>query len=110
MPTTQQLAFLPAFFVNLDPAGIPTSAELEVFAPYTGDTISRAVISLDVISHIYPPLDVGVSFWPRVWPWVRFIHTNWDQLSGVPLPPQLTFYMDFIKLLDSSMTIRKLTL
>ncbi|KAJ7670093.1 hypothetical protein DFH06DRAFT_1125488 [Mycena polygramma] len=98
LPDAQTIAFLPAFFVNLDPTGIPTSEELEVFEPRTRDAVSRAVISLDAISRIYHlPLAVGVSLWPRVWPWTQFIDTYWEQLPGVSLPEELTFYLNFIK-------------
>ncbi|KAJ7438366.1 hypothetical protein B0H11DRAFT_2254649 [Mycena galericulata] len=91
------MAFLPVFFVNLDPDGIPSSAELEVFRPHTMDTVSRAVVSLDAISRIYPPIDFGLTLWPRAWPWLDFIHTHWTNLPGVPLIPESTFYANFIK-------------
>ncbi|KAJ7440217.1 hypothetical protein B0H11DRAFT_2353802 [Mycena galericulata] len=91
------MAFLPVFFVNLDPDGIPSSAELEVFRPHTMDTVSRAVVSLDAISRIYPPMDFGLTLWPRAWPWLDFLHTHWTNLPGVPLIPESTFYANFIK-------------
>ncbi|KAJ7508191.1 hypothetical protein B0H11DRAFT_1966840 [Mycena galericulata] len=97
VPHSQQLAFLPVLFCNLDPAGIPTGEALKVLDRCTRDTVSRASVSLDGLSCIFPPVAAGVSLWPRVWPWIDFMDTNWDHLSGVSLRPKFNFYFDFIK-------------
>ncbi|KAJ6501098.1 hypothetical protein C8R47DRAFT_1108917 [Mycena vitilis] len=95
----QAIAFLPAFFINLDPTLIPTWQQLLAFEPTTRDAVTQAVISLDAISFIYmrtEPPEPGVPLWLRIWAWTQFLETRWDKLPGVPLPPHPIFYLDFM--------------
>ncbi|KAJ7898082.1 hypothetical protein B0H13DRAFT_2521086 [Mycena leptocephala] len=92
----QRVAFLPAFFANIDPADIPTPRELENLQGRKIDIIQRAVISLEAIFHIRPKLDVGFSLCSRVLPWTLFIHNHREHLTGLDLTPEVEFYINFV--------------
>ncbi|KAJ7802334.1 hypothetical protein B0H14DRAFT_3488561 [Mycena olivaceomarginata] len=92
----QRVAFLPAFFANIDPADIPTPRELENLQGRKIDIIQRAVISLEAIFHIRPKLDAGFSLCSRVLPWTLFIHNHREHLTGLDLTPEVEFYIDFV--------------
>ncbi|KAJ7097393.1 hypothetical protein C8R44DRAFT_949477, partial [Mycena epipterygia] len=96
---SQKILFLPVFFSNLDPAEISTSDQLDSIDPDTRTRIARAAVSLDGIFHIREkPIVTGVTLSPRVFPWVFFIHTHWDQLPGIAFLPAVTFYTEFLNL------------
>ncbi|KAJ6570045.1 hypothetical protein DFH09DRAFT_1277685 [Mycena vulgaris] len=92
----QRTSLLPVFFANLDPAGIPTSTELDLFRADTIDVVSRAILSVNVVFHTRLPMDVGPSLWSRVWHWSRFIHAHWEHLTRILIFDELVFYTDFL--------------
>ncbi|KAK7017816.1 hypothetical protein R3P38DRAFT_2985551 [Favolaschia claudopus] len=98
LSNSQHNAFLPVFFHHLDPAKIPSPGSLDSMDVRTSETISCALISLAAIAHMHQlPRAVGVSLWPRVWPWTHFIITHRDRLPAPP--PQPTFETDFVRLI-----------
>ncbi|KAJ6553614.1 hypothetical protein DFH09DRAFT_1366218 [Mycena vulgaris] len=92
----QRTSLLPVFFANLDPAGIPTSTELDLFRADTIDVVSRAILSVNVVFHTRLPMDVGPSLWSRVWHWSRFIHAHWEHLTRILIFDESVFYTDFL--------------
>ncbi|KAJ7620063.1 hypothetical protein FB45DRAFT_1062462 [Roridomyces roridus] len=98
----QRLGFLPVWFFNLDPARVPRPAILETLEqnPAAVEDISCAAVSLLGLFDIGPAWDTAVSLWPRVWPWVDFIHLHWHYLEGFPaLGSQQEFYISYISCL-----------
>ncbi|KAF7363101.1 MYND-type domain-containing protein [Mycena venus] len=79
---------LPVFYVLLDPSLIPDTNNLEhVITTRTEvPSIDCAIISLDVLcsaamrSSVIQ--DAAPDLWPRVWPWVHFVHTFRQFLPG----------------------------
>jgi hypothetical protein len=100
LPESHATALLPAFFWNLDPAGIPTTEELDVVDSESRmkDVVSRALISNDAIAfmHELPP-GAGVPLWHRVWPWTQFMSDSWDHFRDFPYD-RSTFYYHFLRL------------
>ncbi|KAJ7112093.1 hypothetical protein C8R44DRAFT_985119 [Mycena epipterygia] len=78
-------SFLPVFYILLDPAGIPSMAQLDTAAGQTEGTIQQVLDLLQALNNIYIPLHLGPDLWSRIWPWARWIHTYKDHLSGPPL-------------------------
>ncbi|KAJ6522552.1 hypothetical protein DFH09DRAFT_1191454 [Mycena vulgaris] len=97
LPWAQQLLFLPVFFLNLDPSGVPTSEEVEPMHLDTRRRIANATLSLDGIIRIGDkPLDIGPHLWRRLWPWIEFAYTYWDQLPEHEDFHDLSFYQGFL--------------
>ncbi|KAJ7448794.1 hypothetical protein FB451DRAFT_1411220 [Mycena latifolia] len=95
---SQKLFFLPVYFVNLDPADIPTSAQLDSMQPETRTCLARAMVALDGIFNIRePPIEVGPTVWPRFWAWTYFMATHWDHMPPSELFPEDTFYIEFLR-------------
>jgi hypothetical protein len=66
---------LPVFYVNLDPARIPTDDNL------TTGAVARAVMTfkgLHEITDSHKP--AWRDLWPRIWAWIVFLHAYWDCL------------------------------
>ncbi|KAF7372890.1 MYND-type domain-containing protein [Mycena sanguinolenta] len=77
---------LPVFYINLDPAAIPSLDEFDTKAPSSDavSAIGRAFCSLEELSVMRFPESAGVYIWPRFWPWAQFIHLYRDYLPGIP--------------------------
>ncbi|KAJ6467958.1 hypothetical protein C8R47DRAFT_810219 [Mycena vitilis] len=73
---------LPVFYVNLDPADIPTGEDMDTFP------VHRALVFLNTLRRIISRADTaaGVDLWPRLWQWARFLHTYRDWIT--PLEPR----------------------
>ncbi|KAJ7620086.1 hypothetical protein FB45DRAFT_147146 [Roridomyces roridus] len=98
---SQRVAFTPIFFHNLNPTRIPAPEHLEKLeeVAFAIEDIACAAISLDGIRHcLYTKGAIGLSLWPRVWPWVEFINLHRTQLEsvGIDLAPEETFHIDFL--------------
>ncbi|KAJ7184848.1 hypothetical protein C8R46DRAFT_1343843 [Mycena filopes] len=82
MPDSQVILLLPVYYANLDPADIPTTAELDASAALPG--FERAYIALQglqIVTCIQNyPADVSPKLWPRVWAWIEFFHEYRDNL------------------------------
>ncbi|KAJ7747854.1 hypothetical protein B0H16DRAFT_1850421 [Mycena metata] len=81
----RSLLFLPVFYANLDPGGLPTPDEVDTTdpSPEVVSTLMRAFVSIQALEsyphlpdHLYP------IFWPRLWFWVDFLDTHHFCLSG----------------------------
>ncbi|KAJ6564084.1 hypothetical protein B0H19DRAFT_1258588 [Mycena capillaripes] len=100
VPESHAIALLPVFFGNLDPAGIPTTGELDVVDSESRvrDIVSRALISTDAIAfmHELPP-GTGVPLWHRVWSWTQFMSDSWDHFRDLPYD-RSTFYYHFLRI------------
>ncbi|KAJ6473305.1 hypothetical protein DFH09DRAFT_1219118, partial [Mycena vulgaris] len=86
------LAFLPVFYANLDPAGIPSSDTIA--AMYAAgnhiDAVAAAVFSLDIISKLpIIPRNVYPELWVRAWFWIEWLHTYREHLHRLPDPKYL---------------------
>ncbi|KAJ6459952.1 hypothetical protein C8R45DRAFT_542490 [Mycena sanguinolenta] len=75
-PESRKLLFLPVFYANLDPDGIPGPDEVDTTepSPSVGSTLMRAFVSLQALES-YPDLslDLYPILWPRVWTWIDFL-------------------------------------
>ncbi|KAJ7021169.1 hypothetical protein C8F04DRAFT_1141765 [Mycena alexandri] len=87
---SEKILFLPVFYINLDPAHIPTPGDLEYLQPDTRARIACASLALEalfdlmslVAEEYQEPDDVGPALWPRVWPWTFFMHEYRDYLQA----------------------------
>ncbi|KAF8171161.1 hypothetical protein K438DRAFT_1982156 [Mycena galopus ATCC 62051] len=87
---SHKILFLPVFYAILDPAQIPTPADLESFQPDTRASLACASLALEVIFDIIDavskkyqePDDVGPTLWPRMWPWIFFMHEYREYLGA----------------------------
>ncbi|KAJ7612208.1 hypothetical protein FB45DRAFT_1009417 [Roridomyces roridus] len=96
---SQQMAFLAVFFPVLDPARIPRLEELSAKAK---EDVSCADVALNAMFQLRKQGDIGLSLWPRVWPWVDFIHTHRQQLEDrIEFLPEQDFYASFSLFLGS---------
>ncbi|KAJ6563150.1 hypothetical protein DFH09DRAFT_1159403 [Mycena vulgaris] len=89
---SELLAFLPVFYANLDPAGIPSSDTIA--AMYAAgnhiDAVAAAAFSLDAISKLpIIPRDVYPELWVRAWFWIEWLHTYREHLHRLPDPKYL---------------------
>ncbi|KAJ6565504.1 hypothetical protein DFH09DRAFT_1157525 [Mycena vulgaris] len=87
---SHKILFLPVFYAILDPAQIPTPADLESFQPDTRASVDCASLALEVIFDIIDavskkyqePDDVGPTLWSRMWPWIFFMHEYREYLGA----------------------------
>lgn len=87
---SEKILFLPVFYINLDPAQIPTPGDLEYFPPDTRARVACASLALEALFDLMnlvakkyqEPDDVGPALWPRVWPWTFFMHEYRDYLRA----------------------------
>ncbi|KAJ7247072.1 hypothetical protein C8J57DRAFT_1241222 [Mycena rebaudengoi] len=78
------------FYAIMDPAQIPTPADLESFQPDTRASVACASLALEVIFDIIDvvlkkyqePDDVGPTLWSRIWPWIFFMHEYREYLGA----------------------------
>ncbi|KAJ7614192.1 hypothetical protein FB45DRAFT_1064977 [Roridomyces roridus] len=93
----QRLAFLAVFFPVLDPARIPRLEEEASADDKTLDNILCAGVALDAMFRLQAQGDIGLSLWPRVWPWVEFMRTHRDHLQDkINFPSERSFHFTFI--------------
>ncbi|KAJ7182405.1 hypothetical protein C8R43DRAFT_1144388 [Mycena crocata] len=87
---------LPAAYILLDPEYIPNVEELGTLHFSQGAflqhvAVLRAVLTTRIPRHLAPEL------WPRVWKWVRFVHTHREHFAGLPVETQLCFeFLQFV--------------
>jgi hypothetical protein len=87
---SHKILFLPVFYAILDPAQIPTPADLESLQPDTRASVACASLALEVIFDIIDavskkyrePEDVGPTLWPRIWPWIFFMYEYREYLGA----------------------------
>ncbi|KAJ7213062.1 hypothetical protein GGX14DRAFT_696949, partial [Mycena pura] len=85
-----KILFFPVFYAILDPAQIPTPADLESLQPDTRASVDCARLALEVIFDIIAPVsrkyqepdDVGPTFWSGIWPWIFFMHEYREYLGA----------------------------
>jgi hypothetical protein len=91
-----QIFLLPVFFINIDPAQIPTSEEMDPLHPDTRKRLSCAVLSLRAVFSMGPPEDTGPTLWPRVWPWIYFIYEHQEHLPTACLKAPELLWTQFL--------------
>ncbi|KAJ7438211.1 hypothetical protein B0H11DRAFT_2293981 [Mycena galericulata] len=90
---SEKILFLPVFYINLDPAQIPTPGDLEYFPPDTRARVACASLALEMLYDVMnlvakeyqEPDYVGPALWPRVWPWTFFMHEYRDYLQAASI-------------------------
>ncbi|KAJ7150689.1 hypothetical protein C8R46DRAFT_496937 [Mycena filopes] len=85
--STDEFRFLPLFYHHLDPARIPTSAEMDVstLPAATTKTITQAFLSFQGVSHLQPPSkNPCTELWQRLWPWTTFFDAHYSHIAGAP--------------------------
>ncbi|KAJ7633456.1 hypothetical protein DFH06DRAFT_1479685 [Mycena polygramma] len=72
--TSRSVLFLPAFYANLDPAGIPNIDD----AKEKVEDIGRGRASLEGIyaSQFFIPANAFLDIWPRYWSWFQFFQID----------------------------------
>ncbi|KAJ6507430.1 hypothetical protein C8R47DRAFT_93936 [Mycena vitilis] len=72
--TSRSFLFLPAFYANLDPAGIPNIDD----AHERAEDIGRGRASLEGIyaSQFFIPAHAFLDIWPRYWSWFQFFQID----------------------------------
>ncbi|KAJ7151931.1 hypothetical protein C8R46DRAFT_1121564 [Mycena filopes] len=90
-------SLLPVWYDNLDPAYIPTVAQIDA-AQVADDRIDRAVAAVLALQAIVmlrdTPEGIYPKLWTRTWPWIEFLHTYAECL--IALPPQTELYGLFV--------------
>ncbi|KAJ6534981.1 hypothetical protein B0H19DRAFT_1184608 [Mycena capillaripes] len=76
-PHSDPALFLPVYYANLDPAGIPTGTGLDSWATHVSP-INRALLSLQGTTHLWMAGfhwtdGLRLALWPRIWGWVHFL-------------------------------------
>ncbi|KAJ7608002.1 hypothetical protein DFH06DRAFT_1249139 [Mycena polygramma] len=81
-PYSQPKLFLPVFFANLDPARIPSLAQLDSISRGIDSPIALALLSLRALitgrESFELPAEASLDVWPRVWKWMHFLDTYRD--------------------------------
>ncbi|KAK7014344.1 hypothetical protein R3P38DRAFT_3003266 [Favolaschia claudopus] len=101
-PETERACMLPILYSILDPSQIPN---LDSVTTRTGSdkspteaeiSIPKAIFALEALYTTPLPESIGIDLWPRVWPWMRFLHlyTHGDP-SHTP-DTERKFFVDFI--------------
>ncbi|KAJ7830517.1 hypothetical protein B0H14DRAFT_2807390, partial [Mycena olivaceomarginata] len=101
---SEKTLFLPVFYINLDPAHIPTPGDLEYLQPDTRARIACASLALEalfdlinlVAKEYQEPDDIGPALWPRVWPWTFFMHEYRDYLRAASVSWEPLAYTRFL--------------
>ncbi|KAJ6573266.1 hypothetical protein B0H10DRAFT_2237178 [Mycena sp. CBHHK59/15] len=95
IPLEQIDLFLPLFHSLLDPSSIPDGETLERIIVNVTEIpfINCAAMSLTGIRAIAMKSstvrDASPDHWPRVWPWIQFLHAYWQYLPGFPAAAEL---------------------
>ncbi|KAJ7211960.1 hypothetical protein C8J57DRAFT_1539249 [Mycena rebaudengoi] len=75
--------FLPALFANLDPARIPSSADMDT-VPIPEHCLldaKRAAMSLEAVNAIEIDHAASPDLWDRPWPWFSFLHVHYSAVE-----------------------------
>ncbi|KAF7318441.1 Ankyrin repeat-containing protein [Mycena chlorophos] len=75
---TGRRGFLPFLYTLLDPAEIPALPSLET---QLDDLLPLRIESTTVLTHFIMevPATARLDIWHRLWPWLEFYHTAWEQ-------------------------------
>ncbi|KAJ7744733.1 hypothetical protein DFH07DRAFT_834222 [Mycena maculata] len=95
--------FLPLYYRLLDPARIPTGAELDASSAdiirANDIAVDMAMLSLEAIFAIQPPLQTGADLWLRLFAWVQFVQMFRDLLSAgfkADIPSEEALLLGFV--------------
>ncbi|KAF7324271.1 MYND-type domain-containing protein [Mycena sanguinolenta] len=105
-PAWQKILYLPVIHIVLDPARIPTADDMETLQPDTTARITCASLSLmllfclSITQSSQPGL--GSTLWPRVWPWIYFMHEHLKYLPGPIAMPEMMLYFHFLAFVDEN--------
>ncbi|KAJ7682001.1 hypothetical protein DFH06DRAFT_1314243 [Mycena polygramma] len=70
------ILYLPIFYANIDPAAIPSGAELEIPSTFTEGAVHRALLSLRSMYFMTSlPSSAFRDLWPSAWKWIQFFDT-----------------------------------
>ncbi|KAJ7174195.1 hypothetical protein C8R43DRAFT_637556 [Mycena crocata] len=89
-PHSDPALFLPVYYANLNPALIPTAAELDSWTDHVSP-INRALLALEGTTQLWTagyrwPEGVLSDLWPRIWSWINFLDTFSQTIqSFIPL-------------------------
>ncbi|KAJ7458545.1 hypothetical protein FB451DRAFT_1563904 [Mycena latifolia] len=89
-PHSDPALFLPVYYANLDPVGIPTAAGLDSWTMHVA-SINRALLSLQGTTQLWMarfrwPDGLLSELWPRIWSWVRFLDVYNETIQAfIPL-------------------------
>ncbi|KAJ7657740.1 hypothetical protein DFH06DRAFT_1297745 [Mycena polygramma] len=86
--SSSALYALPILYLNLDPTKIPSPHALDAIAtagclPPAIDAASlalKALHGLVAVKLVPVEVDAILDLWPRIWPWMQFLHTYWECL------------------------------
>ncbi|KAJ7150660.1 hypothetical protein C8R46DRAFT_1305275 [Mycena filopes] len=85
---SRDIRFLPLFYHYLDPARIPTSAEMDVptLPEPTTKTVTQAFLSLQALCNLGTllPRKAAPDLWQRLWPWVGFFDVHHSSIVDAP--------------------------
>ncbi|KAJ7463928.1 hypothetical protein FB451DRAFT_1264212 [Mycena latifolia] len=103
----QLILLLPALYSHLDPSRIPHLDRLDTELSASSEPVvilMGAIAALGCISVVGPriPLEACADFWPRIWPWSRFIHTYLECIPGAP--PEKLVCIQFLQILSRFQT------
>ncbi|KAJ7231250.1 hypothetical protein C8J57DRAFT_1385480 [Mycena rebaudengoi] len=83
VPQSKKNYLLPALYTLLDPKGIPSVEALDTSLGLTETSVRQIGDVLRAVYNIPFPRHLGPDIWPRVFGWVRFLHTYREQLPGI---------------------------
>ncbi|KAJ7452324.1 hypothetical protein FB451DRAFT_1524211 [Mycena latifolia] len=89
-PHSDPALFLPVYYANLGPVGIPTAAGLDSWTMHVS-SINRALLSLQGTTQLWMagfrwPDGLLSELWPRIWSWVRFLDVYNETIQAfIPL-------------------------
>ncbi|KAJ7635538.1 hypothetical protein DFH06DRAFT_1139453 [Mycena polygramma] len=87
--STQNVHFLPAHYILLDPTRIPTIDQLDPCSMELKFTVYAASVSVRTLLGEIVPSEVGTDLWPRLWRWTQFLWTFHEFLDALmPLPSE----------------------
>ncbi|KAJ6490240.1 hypothetical protein C8R47DRAFT_1195796 [Mycena vitilis] len=82
------LYLLPILYVNLDPTTIPTADALDAITatgrcPHfivAASVALKALRGMVDVNRMTVQVEAVLDLWPRIWPWMQFLHTYWEFL------------------------------
>ncbi|KAJ7776975.1 hypothetical protein DFH07DRAFT_951591 [Mycena maculata] len=79
---------LPIFYAGLDATPVPgLASRLDSLSPNDAVALSRAIVSLEAVSHLVSTHIVSrgafVNLWPRCWEWIHLLDMYWDSLPHI---------------------------
>ncbi|KAF7332906.1 MYND-type domain-containing protein [Mycena venus] len=101
VPHSKRNYLLPALYTLLDPKGIPSVEALDTRLGLTENSVRQIGDVLRAVYNIPFPHHLGPDLWPRVFGWVRFLHTYREQLPGIFLDessfcPHFLFFAGYL--------------